>query len=225
MNSRKRNELQPKVTVYDSVSIPNISVELYLTSIVQGLPKGRADISGYCLLVMCVFIDRIKDKLEGGVTEYNVYRLIASCLLLAIKYNEDQVLVQADYAKLFGMPFPKDSMATNTARKEALATWIDSIKAQSIEANVIINRFNITEPEDIDLLEPNVQEVLRPLVQSAPPIRVPPRVPYELNRLELETFSLLGGKLSVTLEEVHSVHIVAQSNTNEALYLPTVVPK
>ena len=99
-----KNRDKPKINLKDtkdplySNKIPIIKIEDYLIRLVK---YSRMEIS--TLILTFIYIKRFIDKENYIIVFSNVFRLIISCSLLAIKFNEKKTFKNSFYAKIAGL--------------------------------------------------------------------------------------------------------------------------
>ena len=80
-----------------SNKIPKIKIEEYLT---RFFTYSKIEIS--TLILAYIYIKRFIDKENYIISFRNIFRLIMSCIILAIKFNENKVYKNSFYAKVGG---------------------------------------------------------------------------------------------------------------------------
>jgi len=104
LDERITPEMRATPSVFNSVSVPEISMYSYLQRL-QGLIKC----SSTAFICALVLVDRylVRRECEGKepnlLTRRNVHRLFLTCLVVAIKFNEDNIERNAHYAKAGGI--------------------------------------------------------------------------------------------------------------------------
>ena len=99
-----KNRDKSKINIKDtkdplySNKIPIIKIEDYLIRLVK---YSRMEIS--TLILTFIYIKRFIDKENYIIVFSNVFRLIISCSLLAIKFNEKKTFKNSFYAKIAGL--------------------------------------------------------------------------------------------------------------------------
>lgn len=79
-------------------TIPELSLHKYLLRI-----ASYTHIEESTLVIMLIYIDKLCSRYKLQLTYYNIYKIIAGAVLLAIKYNEDNYLLLDYYAKVCGL--------------------------------------------------------------------------------------------------------------------------
>ena len=84
--------------VFSANSIPNISINDYLTRIqlYSGIEKST-------LILSLIQIDHICKKTELILSYYNIHRLLFTAVLISIKFNEDTYYDNKFYAEIAGV--------------------------------------------------------------------------------------------------------------------------
>eukprot|EP01060_Flectonema_neradi_P030962 TRINITY_DN4595_c0_g1_i1.p1 TRINITY_DN4595_c0_g1~~TRINITY_DN4595_c0_g1_i1.p1 ORF type:complete len:159 (+),score=11.29 TRINITY_DN4595_c0_g1_i1:71-547(+) len=84
--------------VYDSKSVPDISVFDYLSRWVE-----YTDCSDDVLCIASLYLDRLMSKNNFSLNVHNVHRLLATSLVLASKWQHDVVYPSSHYALVCGV--------------------------------------------------------------------------------------------------------------------------
>ena len=79
-------------------TIPNISIEDYLKRIIK-----YTQLEESTLIIALIYIDRILENKNFKLSKYNVFRVLLSAILIAIKYNEDEIYDNSCFAEIFGL--------------------------------------------------------------------------------------------------------------------------
>ena len=84
--------------VFSAKSIPNISINDYLTriQIYSGIEKST-------LILSLIQIDHVCKKAQLILSYYNIQRLLFTAVLISIKYNEDSYYDNKFYAEIAGV--------------------------------------------------------------------------------------------------------------------------
>lgn len=89
---------------------PAIGLEDFIFRMVRYLDKwfnnkpGFGSVGVRSLLMSTVYLERIKDRVgDFALTEYNVHRLFAVCMLLAAKFSEDYIIANSYWAEVAGI--------------------------------------------------------------------------------------------------------------------------
>ena len=96
-NKTKINLKDTKDPLYSN-KVPIIKIEDYLIRLVK---YSRMEIS--TLILTFIYIKKFIDKENYIIVFNNVFRLIISCSLLAIKFNENKTFKNSFYAKIAGL--------------------------------------------------------------------------------------------------------------------------
>ena len=83
---------------FNAKYIPSISINDYITRIVQ-----YTKIEENTLISALIFVDRLCNEEQIMLTEFNVHRIIFTAVLIAIKYNEDQIFNMEYYSQICGV--------------------------------------------------------------------------------------------------------------------------
>jgi hypothetical protein len=89
---------QSKLSFY-SKKKANISVAEYIERLIRYTRCEEAS-----LITSLIYIDRICEHTPLALTESNIYRVFLASLIIAIKYNEDEIYSNNFYAKVGGIP-------------------------------------------------------------------------------------------------------------------------
>ena len=77
---------------------PQISINKYLKRFMKySKPEPST------LIISLIYIDKICENSNLQLTMYNIHRLVFACLIVAIKYNEDDYYSNEYYAKVGGI--------------------------------------------------------------------------------------------------------------------------
>ena len=95
--------------VFSAKSIPNISINDYLTRIqlYSGIEKST-------LILSLIQIDHICKKTELILSYYNIHRLLFTAVLISIKFNEDNYYDNKFYAEIAGVKLKELKMLEYT---------------------------------------------------------------------------------------------------------------
>ena len=92
------DEIKCLVCQYNSKTKPQVTIQRYLSRIVKYANPEPSSI------IMClIYIDKLCESTNIQLTNLNVHRLILSCIVLAIKFNEDDYYSNEVYAKIGGI--------------------------------------------------------------------------------------------------------------------------
>lgn len=87
------------ITIYNSISIPKITVYNFLIKIYKYLDCGIE-----CYIVALIYIDKFLKKYPNIIlNNYNIHRILLIFIIIAIKYLEDIPISNKYYAKLCGL--------------------------------------------------------------------------------------------------------------------------
>lgn len=93
-NSKNLNSTE--IDIFNSKVIPNISILDYLNRIID-----YSDIEENTLILGLIYIDKIAKKIT--ITKYNIHTILISCIIIAIKYYEDEIYSNSFYAQIAGI--------------------------------------------------------------------------------------------------------------------------
>ena len=85
-------------TIFFCENIPKISIEDYLNRI-----RKYTEIEDSTLVIALIYIDRLLGKKHIKLSMNNVHKILLTAILLAVKYNEDEVYNNVCFAKIFGI--------------------------------------------------------------------------------------------------------------------------
>ena len=99
----KENDINPiinnkNISPFLTDSLQSITINDYLKRLVK---YTQAESS--TLIAMLIYIDRICELNNFIINSYNVYKILFSSLIIAIKYNEDEYYDNKFYAKVGGL--------------------------------------------------------------------------------------------------------------------------
>ena len=99
----KENDINPiinnkNISPFLTDSLQSITINDYLHRLVK---YTQAESS--TLIAMLIYIDRLCELNNFIVNSYNVYKILFSSLIIAIKYNEDEFYDNKFYAKVGGL--------------------------------------------------------------------------------------------------------------------------
>ena len=96
----KENDINPiinnkNISLFLTDSIQTITINDYLQRLVK-----YTQVESSTLIAMLIYIDRICELNNFIINSYNVYKILFSSLIIAIKYNEDEYYDNKFYAKV-----------------------------------------------------------------------------------------------------------------------------
>ena len=97
-NKDKSEIINENVIPFMTKNIPSMSIKDYLLRLSQFTKMSESTI-----IIILIYIDRISNLNNFRLTYKNIYKLILSAMVVAIKYNEDLFYSSAIYAKLGGL--------------------------------------------------------------------------------------------------------------------------
>ena len=86
------------ISVFSSNKTPQISIKKYLTRIMKYSKPETSTV-----IICLIYIDKICENSSLQLSIYNIHRIILSCMILALKYNEDDYYSNKYYAKVGGI--------------------------------------------------------------------------------------------------------------------------
>ena len=96
-NSHKNN-LNLDDDIFNSKSIPNISTYDYMLRIVE-----YSNLEENTLILSLIYIDKIARIKK--ITKYNIYKYLITSVLIALKYNEDEIYNNNYYSQIGGINY------------------------------------------------------------------------------------------------------------------------
>ena len=97
-NKDKSEIINKNIIPFMTKNIPSMSIKDYLLRLSQFTKMSESTI-----IIILIYIDRISNINNFRLTYKNIYKLILSAMVVAIKYNEDLFYSSAIYAKLGGL--------------------------------------------------------------------------------------------------------------------------
>ena len=94
----KEKILQQKKLVFYSPDIPPITIKDYLYRI-----QSLTEVEDNTLILSLIYIDKICDISSIILSEYNIYKILFTSIVIAIKYNEDLFYDNKYYARIAGV--------------------------------------------------------------------------------------------------------------------------
>ena len=98
-NKKNYEQRSSLAKIFYSKSIPNISIEDYLSRL-----QKYSKINDSTIILILIYIDRICNKNQIKLSYYNIHKLILASFVIASKYNEDDYYSSKFYAALGGIP-------------------------------------------------------------------------------------------------------------------------
>ena len=86
------------ISSFTSNKTPQISIKKYLTRIMKYSKPETSTV-----IICLIYIDKICENSSLQLSIYNIHRIILSCMILALKYNEDDYYSNKYYAKVGGI--------------------------------------------------------------------------------------------------------------------------
>ena len=97
-NKDKSQLVNIKIKPFMTMNIPTMSIRDYLLRLAK-----FANINESTIILILIYIDRICKINNFNLNFRNIYKLIISSMIIAIKYNEDHFYSKEVYAKLGGV--------------------------------------------------------------------------------------------------------------------------
>ena len=97
-NKDKSEIINKNIKPFMTQNIPSMSIKDYLLRLSQFTKMSESTI-----IIILIYIDRISNLNNFRLTYRNIYKLILSAMVIAIKYNEDIFYSSSIYAKLGGL--------------------------------------------------------------------------------------------------------------------------
>ncbi|KAL9248099.1 hypothetical protein vseg_021459 [Gypsophila vaccaria] len=94
----RRSKTKQSVTIYHGTKAPTMSIRQYLSRVFE-----YSNCSPSCYVVAYVYMERFIQQSECYVTALNVHRLLLACVLVAVKFLEDECFNNAYFAKIGGV--------------------------------------------------------------------------------------------------------------------------
>ena len=85
-------------SVFFCKKIPEISIEDYLNRI-----RKYTELEDSTLIISLIYIDRLLGSKNIKLSKHNVYKILLTAVLIAIKYNEDEIYDNNNFARIFGI--------------------------------------------------------------------------------------------------------------------------
>ena len=91
-------EISSNIKPFISKNIPQISIKDYLERLCR-----YSKINFSTVILILVYIDRLCNMHKFKLTYFNIHKLILGAMIIAIKYNEDEIFTTKFYSKLGGV--------------------------------------------------------------------------------------------------------------------------
>ena len=98
----------------------------------------------YCMpepstIIMClIYIDKICENSNMQLTHLNIHRLILACMIMAIKFNEDDYYSNEYYAKVGGISMKEmNQLESNTLVLLDFNVFIDDVLYDNYQKQLI----------------------------------------------------------------------------------------
>ena len=92
------NSIHYDDSVFAHKEVPKISIEDYLNRI-----RKYSKLEDSTLIIALIYIDRLLKNQKIVLSIFNVHRILLTAILLAIKYNEDEIYDNSFFARIFGI--------------------------------------------------------------------------------------------------------------------------
>ncbi|XP_074311561.1 cyclin-U1-1-like [Silene latifolia] len=94
----KRSRKKDIVTIFHGTRAPTLSIRRYIDRVFE-----YSRCSPSCLVVAYVYLDWFIQQTSSYVTSLNVHRLLVTCVLVAVKFLEDEHYDNSYFAKIGGI--------------------------------------------------------------------------------------------------------------------------
>jgi hypothetical protein len=98
LNSFINSSFRLSPSLFTNTSLPEISIEDYLTRIIE-----LTQIEESTLILSLIYIDRLCSNTNMEITELDIHKIALTAIILSIKYNEDIIYSQEEYANVGGV--------------------------------------------------------------------------------------------------------------------------
>jgi hypothetical protein len=98
LNSFINSSFRLSPSLFTNTSLPEISIEDYLTRIIE-----LTQIEESTLILSLIYIDRLCSNTNMEITELDIHKIALTAIVLSIKYNEDLIYSQEEYANVGGV--------------------------------------------------------------------------------------------------------------------------
>ena len=98
LNAHENIAQQELLSAFNSKKVPAITINKYIMRIVKYSRPAYASI-----ITTLIYIDKICETSNLILTKVNIHRLLLSCFLMSIKFNEDDYYSNEYYAKVGGV--------------------------------------------------------------------------------------------------------------------------
>ena len=97
-NKDKSENVNNKIAPFMTINIPSMSIKDYLLRLLN-----FTKINDSTIIIILIYIDRICKINNFQINYRNIYKLIISSMVIAIKYNEDHYYSSEIYSKIGGI--------------------------------------------------------------------------------------------------------------------------
>ena len=98
LNSFINSSFRLSPSLFTNTYLPEISIEDYLTRIIE-----LTQIEESTLILSLIYIDRLCFNTNMEITELDIHKIALTAIILSIKYNEDIIYSQEEYANVGGV--------------------------------------------------------------------------------------------------------------------------
>ena len=98
LNSFINSSFRLSPSLFTSTSLPEISIGDYLTRIVE-----FTQIEESTLILSLIYIDRLCFNTNIEITKFDIHKVALTAIVLSVKYNEDLIYSQEEYANIGGV--------------------------------------------------------------------------------------------------------------------------
>ena len=98
LNSFINSSFRLSPSLFTNTSLPEISIEDYLTRIIE-----FTQIEESTLIRSLIYIARLCSNTNMEITELDIHKIALTAIVLSIKYNEDLIYSQEEYANVGGV--------------------------------------------------------------------------------------------------------------------------
>ena len=85
-------------SIFVCKNIPDISIENYLNRV-----QKYTKLEDSTLIIALIYTDRVLGNKNIKLSKHNLFKILLTAILIAIKYNEDEIYDNYYFAKIFGV--------------------------------------------------------------------------------------------------------------------------
>ena len=85
-------------SIFVCKNIPDISIENYLNRV-----QKYTKLEDSTLIIALIYTDRVLGNKNIKLSKHNIFKILLTAILIAIKYNEDEIYDNYYFAKIFGV--------------------------------------------------------------------------------------------------------------------------